>query len=150
MFTDKIRADLTFNFQNNKAKFGEVDIGDISYGSDHIIGSKGVSSISQRKGVEIMVNTYYDLTNRSPVTPYIMGGLGISRDSVKMVYSGKDSNDKSTSIRLTSKNKTSFAYQVGVGIGYEVNKNLRIDLGYRLHNHGGKNKMKVSKDLEIV
>jgi len=141
MFTNKIRADVTFNFQNNKATFTEDDTDDIIYGTkDHIVGNKGVSSKFKRRGVAVMLNTYYDLTNKSPVTPYMMGGIGISRDNIKISYNGKDINDKSKSITLISKNKTSFAYQAGVGIGYEVNKNLRLDLGYRLHNHGGKNK----------
>lgn len=52
----------------------------------------------------------------------------------------KDIIDQHKEIRsISSKRKTSFAYQIGAGIGYKITKNIILDIAYRLENIGNSN-----------
>lgn len=66
-----------------------------------------------------MINGYFDLTNKSPLTPYLMAGIGISK--LEWKFDG-DSTD----------NDHVFTGQVGAGAAYEVIDNLSLNLQYRL------------------
>ena len=46
MFTDKIRADITFNFQNNKATLTEDNTDDIIYGEKDISFSESTATLT--------------------------------------------------------------------------------------------------------
>jgi opacity protein-like surface antigen len=85
-------------------------------------------------GMGIMANAYYDFNNSSDFTPYVMLGLGVNRSKKELIFSGKDANDsdKDTSFTIKSNNKTGFAYQLGVGVGYEMSKDIHLDLAYKL------------------
>jgi opacity protein-like surface antigen len=66
----------------------------------------------------LMANAYYDFRMVSPAfVPYIGGGLGGARIAVDA--SGVDDDD------------IVFAYQFAAGIGFAVNKQVTLDLGYR-------------------
>ncbi|HIJ97330.1 MAG TPA: porin family protein [Desulfuromonadales bacterium] len=64
-----------------------------------------------------MVNGYYDFKTNSQLTPFVGAGLGIINGEIKSQGS-KDSD-------------TVFGYQIAVGAGYNVNKNVVLDLAYR-------------------
>ncbi|NTV60218.1 MAG: porin family protein [Chlorobiaceae bacterium] len=65
-----------------------------------------------------MANGYYDIgLSDSNITPYIMGGLGIA--NVNWEYSGGNDDD------------TTFAWQVGAGVGFKAADKVTIDIGYR-------------------
>ena len=64
-----------------------------------------------------LVNGFYDIQLNFPLTPYIMGGAGIAKITVK------ESGDKEVD--------SVFAYQLGAGIGYAVDADSILDLGYR-------------------
>ncbi len=66
-----------------------------------------------------LVNGYLNIPNPSRFTPYITGGVGIAYLTVDDLYYGGSSDD------------TVFAYQVGAGVGYALNKNMSLDLKYR-------------------
>lgn len=71
-----------------------------------------------------LANVYYDIKTDTPITPYLGGGIGFSNVNVgKASYNG-------TTIWLADDDSV-FAYQVGAGFGYNINKNAVIDLGYR-------------------
>ena len=75
----------------------------------------------------LMVNGWYDVNTGSPWRPFVGGGLGLARISV---------NDASAtvlgvSVLLADDDDWVFAYQAGAGVGYEVNPNTVISLGYR-------------------
>ena len=69
-----------------------------------------------------MANAYLDLRNKTPVTPYIMGGLGYGFYTIEL----DDDNVGDTSV---------FIYQAGAGIQYELrtrnNFHYTLDAGYR-------------------
>jgi len=110
---------------------------------------------AKEKSMGLMFNAYYDFNNASEFTPYVMAGVGINRSSIELKNianlttvdeSGKDEAATQNLLTLTSKNKTSFAYQVGVGAAYEMSKDIHLDVGYKLSGITGKYK---SKDIKV-
>lgn len=75
----------------------------------------------------VMANCFFDLHNGPPVPPYV-GGIGFATlylDDTSGVWNGVryqlyDSDDD-----------TVFAYQVGAGMDFTVNRYFSVDLGYR-------------------
>lgn len=65
-----------------------------------------------------MVNAFYDIKTNSPITPYIGAGLGLLKGELNV--QGSKLND------------TQLGYQLIVGAAYNLNKNVAIDLSYRL------------------
>ena len=110
-----IGAALGYNFGNTRVE-GEVayqkadeDKAKDSFGSWDATGD--ISALS------FLVNGYYDFTNSSAFTPYLSAGLGFAK--VKVTDIGYNADD------------TVFAYQVGAGVGYALNKNVTLDVKYR-------------------
>ncbi|NTW53872.1 MAG: porin family protein [Chlorobaculum sp.] len=67
-----------------------------------------------------MANAYYDFDMKgSSVSPYVMGGLGLSRANVKIPDLATDDSS------------SQFAWQLGAGIGIKASNEVTIDLGYR-------------------
>ena len=68
----------------------------------------------------------FDIKTNSEITPYIGGGLGVANvaiDNLSLSMNGVTI--------LGSEDDTVFAYQVGLGIGYEINDEMTADFGYR-------------------
>lgn len=72
-----------------------------------------------------LANVYIDFVNRSPLTPYISGGIGVAR------IDANDFREGGTLIGNGSTNGEVFAYQAGVGLAFAINQHLAIDLKYR-------------------
>lgn len=97
---------------------------------------------TKNKTIGLISNVYYDFATGSAFTPYVMGGVGLDRSKQEFTFSGKtaaltvtNGNNvaaKNDSFTLKSKNKNSFAYQVGLGVGVEVSKDVVLDVGYKL------------------
>lgn len=75
--------------------------------------------------LSVLVNGYYDIENESPVTPYISGGIGFATVEID------DFEIEGYSVQDDSEDDTVFAYQLGVGIGFDVNEKITLDLAYR-------------------
>ncbi|NTU58802.1 MAG: porin family protein [Chlorobiaceae bacterium] len=74
-----------------------------------------------------MANAYYDFNIKSPLKPYLMGGIG----AVTTKWEANLNNlEESMDISISS-DTTSFAWQLGLGVGARVTDNLRFDVGYR-------------------
>ncbi|WP_111893837.1 outer membrane protein [Acinetobacter sp. MB5] len=74
----------------------------------------------------VMLNGYYDFKNTSAFTPYI--SLGLGNASIKTTAH----NDNFSKAKTTN----DFAWSVGLGVGYTINPNFSIDLGYRYLDAG--------------
>lgn len=105
---------------------GEIgyQINDIDNISACLGGSCGSASASgEVTALSFLANAYFDFANKTPFTPYITAGIGVARldidDFAILGYHYGDSDD------------TVFAYQVGAGVAYAINKNFSIDLKYR-------------------
>lgn len=73
------------------------------------------SSADNASILTVMANGYYDFDSGSNITPYLMAGAGVA--DVDVSWSTNDS--------------TSFVWQIGAGVGYKVDDNITLDLGYR-------------------
>ncbi len=85
----------------------------------------------------LFLNAYYDFRNSTPFTPYVGAGIGMAFLNTKGHVSGwDDTNDEGTSQSSGSRMVTNFAWNVGAGVGYDINENFTVDLGYRFAGLG--------------
>ncbi|WHA04318.1 outer membrane beta-barrel protein [Candidatus Bandiella numerosa] len=164
--SDSIRTDVTINMSQGKKNLKNIEfsadtiklnkIGN-TYSVD---GKTAVAKSTQNaklqnttinlkeKKLGLMANAYYDFNNASELTPYVMAGVGVNRGSLEAKVSGYEQATgdalKAASETIKSKNLTSFAYQVGVGVGYEVVKDITLDVGYKMSGTTGNYKFKAS------
>lgn len=129
---------LGFNPYNNFRLEAEL-LGDAG------IQSKKNSNVSKAKRQTFagLMNAYYDITNNTAFTPYIMVGAGVASVRVQ-------SNTVSTTAtsKYKSKRNTSFAAQGGVGVAYKLTNTISMDLSYRaLHS---KNKINATSSINGV
>lgn len=68
--------------------------------------------------MSFMVNGYYDIKTKSAVTPYLGVGLGLI--NAELNDNGYKQDD------------TVFGYQLIAGAGFSINKNVTLDISYRL------------------
>jgi len=140
--SDDVRTDITLNFSNIKAKINTDQSYNISYDKLNIVANKDMTNTSTMKDLGFMANAYYDFNNSSAFTPYLMGGIGLNRSNLEFKYSGKNAAEENESMIIKSKPNTSFACQFGVGVDYEISKDIHLDLGYKFSSHFGKYKSK--------
>ncbi|BCR04011.1 outer membrane channel protein [Desulfuromonas versatilis] len=68
-----------------------------------------------------LFNTFFDIRNPSPVTPYFGGGAGIALVLLDVNLAAFSIDDDTTV----------FAYQLGAGVGVDITPQFTLDLGYR-------------------
>ncbi|MEK6734617.1 MAG: outer membrane beta-barrel protein [Pseudomonadota bacterium] len=76
----------------------------------------------------IMANFYYDITNNNGFIPYVVFGAGMAQNTVKDTIQ-TTSGGKSTLI--PGKKTNDFAYKAGLGVRYEISKNILAGLQYQ-------------------
>lgn len=69
--------------------------------------------------LSVMGNGYIDFGNTPTVKPYVMGGIGGAKLTIKSVDMDADEDD------------TVFAYQLGIGCGIALSEAATFDIGYR-------------------
>ncbi|MDE2384597.1 MAG: porin family protein [Alphaproteobacteria bacterium] len=104
---DAIRLEMEFSHSGNAL--------------DKIVFTTGASTkLNGTLGVTYLLgNMWVDIPTHSAVTPYFGGGIGLGW-----------ANITSDQFNATQ-NGTSFAYQLGGGLGYAVNDHVTLDIGYR-------------------
>lgn len=114
-----------YEFGNGLRLEGEANYRQASMDKVYVAGLTGNIS-SDVWSVGMMANAYFDIKNSSPVTPYFGGGIGFANVNV--------GDGTINGIRVWSKaDDTVFAYQVAVGAGFDVTKELTLDLGYKYY-----------------
>lgn len=94
----------------------------------HLFADTGNFSYTQKNSVSsLFVNAYLDMHTGGPLTPYVGAGLGTAWIKSK----GSLGNES-----LGSNTETSAAWNVGLGMAFELNYNTSIDLGYRYTSFG--------------
>lgn len=73
--------------------------------------------------MSLMVNGYYDIDTGTAMTPYVNLGIGASRLKLR-------------EIDVSSKTDYKFSWGGGVGVGYEITKDMTFDVGYRFLDLG--------------
>ena len=139
--SDSVRTDLTLSLSQGKKTLKDVKlankIGDVEPTN------KASVKLTEKK-IGLMANAYYDFHNSSEFTPYVMAGIGLNRGTLEANINGDNAATPAVakSKTIKSKNLTSFAYNVGVGVGYEMTKDVYLDAGYKLSGSTGSYKFK--------
>lgn len=91
----------------------------------------------------LFLNLYWDIENSSRFTPYIGGGIGVGfiktgfgRHHYNIDLSSPGYEEEDRYRDLGKRTETNFIWNLGVGVGYEINDNWVVDLGYRFVNLG--------------
>jgi outer membrane immunogenic protein len=115
-----VGAAAGYNFGMFRA---EGEVGYQKYGIDKAsAGPYSIRDSGDVSGLSFLANGYFDFVNKTPFTPYLSAGIGVARVDAKDFAIGGYSIDSDDTV---------FAYQVGAGVGYAINKNMTIDLKYR-------------------
>ena len=79
----------------------------------------------------LFVNVYYDINTGTKFIPYIGAGMGAGfiRTKGRVDWGGEINN-------TGSKTVTNFAWNVGLGLGYQITNNIVLDVGYRFADLG--------------
>jgi opacity protein-like surface antigen len=109
--------------------------GELSYRNSDVdrIDLEGIGSVHGGDGnvgaLAMMFNAFIDLDMGGPVTPYLGGGIGFANLSVDDIpyYDAYDYYDYYDD----GDDDTVFAYQLGAGLAFNINRNMVIDVGYR-------------------
>ena len=136
-----LRFDVTGEYRTG-GKLGSVD--DYVYAPVGATGSSGVdfyhANVSSVVG---LANAYVDLGTWYCLTPYIGGGVGVAYNRISgftdqgiNVSAGPGGFASPSGTTYANGNKTNFAWALMAGVGYEVTKNLKLDIGYRYLNLG--------------
>ncbi len=151
VFSKKIRTDLELQLNNgNKNSKENLTLEEynilakdmakrpsISKGSDISYDSK-----VYHKKVGIIFNLYYDFDKINIIEPYVFGGIGYIRSSIKekgnfIITNKTTGTSTNASNEISSKGLNSLAYQIGLGLGYEMYQNVYLDFNYKLSSITG-------------
>lgn len=113
------RTEFEFSYSENGV--GTVDFSGNGAGNEALASGSNVSAFSAFANVFIDADTVIG----NGITPYIGGGIGISRTNFDIVYGGAGLNLNDTS--------TSFAWHVTGGVKYALSDRTSVftDVGYR-------------------
>lgn len=131
------RAELEYTYKD-KAKFTPninkvvIEAEDDSEIIDMPSGTPSIF-INELKSQSLMLNTYYDFKNSSKFTPYISVGAGVTRIKNKQTFNPEFIEEIEDTLSDTS---NSFTWAAGIGVAYQVTKNVALDLGYRYVDAG--------------
>ena len=75
----------------------------------------------------ILCNVYFDFENKSSLTPYLMGGIGISYVELYDLVL----RNGGTILWFFDQDDTVLAYQFGLGVEYSFNPSFSLDVTYR-------------------
>ena len=82
----------------------------------------------------IFINGFYDFQpfslGNTPITPYLGGGVGISKNKMGTAY------DKTQDNTLDGKTISQFAYKVAAGTLVSLTENVSLDINYQYVNLG--------------
>jgi opacity protein-like surface antigen len=128
---DHVRAELTINrFQNFKYQAASKVNTDTTY-------SQKISSTSA------FINGYYDIKEINGFMPYITAGVGFSKNKAGDFAINSPSNKPTV---VNGKTQTEFGWNAGVGIAYNLNERITLDLlNYKYYDLG---KISTDKDKD--
>ena len=118
-FSKKLRVPVRVELEY--AIFSETEAGD---------SIMGMIEVKQLYDVQtLFLNAYYDIRTGTKFTPYIGAGLGAGfiRTEIRLADILTD---------LGSRTVTNFAWNVGLGLGYQITDNVALDISYRFADLG--------------
>ncbi|MEN3791144.1 outer membrane protein [Fulvimarina sp. MAC3] len=126
-FTDYLRTDVT-------ATRFETDV-NIADGTFDNLRSGDLTAW------QLMANGYFDLGTYVGLTPYVGAGVGathVNIDQTTCSYLGGDCTFGNTFVYEPQETDDwRFTYSLMAGVSYDINKSLKLDVGYRYSNIDG-------------
>ncbi len=113
VFGGSIRTELEYNWNDTAEK--SMYVKDLR--------ANGTAELESQS---LFLNAYYDIDTGTKFTPYVGGGIGYAKIEGSMSMPGMN----------ISEDNTNFAWQLGAGVAYAVNKNISVDFGYRYTDMG--------------
>jgi len=114
---------IGYDFGNNIRMEGEIAYQKNDLDIANALGVD-VELTGDSSSLAFLLNGYYDFTKRS-LTSFIYAGLGFANVDVN------DFNVPGSGFPRVSDDDTVFAYQLGAGVGYAINKEITFDVKYR-------------------
>jgi opacity protein-like surface antigen len=141
IFTDRMELDPGINIGiTGGHDFGYLRLeGELSYKNSEMNGIVDQSDNFSFRNVDgslaalaMMFNSFADLHNDSPVTPYFGGGIGFATLYLSDTF-GTNTRDNliTRDLLYINDSDTVFAYQAGGGVEIALSPYLSLDLGYR-------------------
>ncbi|WP_185983312.1 outer membrane protein [Aureimonas mangrovi] len=130
--TDYLRGDLT-------ARYSKFDVGAASDFECFGAGPCSFGASAEARSWDLMANAYVDLGTFAGFTPYVGGGLGAVNVSYEDVSTVGCEGDPAfcTTTSFDGDDSWRFAYALMAGVGYNLNRSLTLDIGYRYLNIDG-------------
>ncbi|MGN1393686.1 MAG: outer membrane protein [Succinivibrionaceae bacterium] len=101
--------------------------------------SQGVAGANEKfkiSGSTLMANLYLDFYPTNNLSIYAMGGIGASLIDYEYKICIYNNTINNKLCAKSDDDKSDFAYQFGVGVGYNLTNNFKMDLGYRYADLG--------------
>ncbi|MGB8819103.1 MAG: outer membrane beta-barrel protein [Rhizobiaceae bacterium] len=144
-FNSFLRGDVTAGYWKRHIVGTDTDLTPCSSAFPAAVGCRSTDR-STLKAWELMANGYADLGTFIGVTPYLGGGLGMTRlsygalSNVAECYDATGAAIAGCGYTAThpGANSWRFTWALMAGASYDLSKNLKFDLGYRYaHTSGG-------------
>lgn len=119
--TDNIRVGGRYSYHK-----GDSTVYTATSGDPHVVSSKRYSHT-------LMAEATYDFVNSSKFTPYVKAGLGFShkKHSATLGVIGG-----SQIAQMSANTKTDFAWRLGAGVNYQINRNFSVVAEYQYSDLG--------------
>ncbi len=120
--------------------FGGWYRGEIELGMQHSKIDNSFVDSGSFMNLTAFVNAYLDFPNEGPFTPFVTGGVGcvrFSHDKLKLTNGGS----------IKADNAIVFGWQLGAGLGIELDEKNSIDLRYRYFHSAAPN-LKAIEDMK--
>lgn len=122
-FNDKFRSDLSISYINNHLFDDQV----ITHTKeDDIIHENFIKQ--NFSSTEFMVNGYYKFLEKNSFSTYFNAGLGMALNKAG------DYISKNKNLVIKGGRKLNLAWNVGLGVSYEITPLLNVDLSYKYNN----------------
>lgn len=98
--------------------------GEVAYRASGISGSTNGGASGETNAASLMANAFYDIRTGTKFTPYVGAGIGgavVTFDNVTIPGSSNRIDDSDLVL----------AYQAMAGVAYQLDHNLKLDVGYR-------------------
>jgi opacity protein-like surface antigen len=125
-----LRVEVEASYRRNKhtGRFAEYDTTTtIDDGTTVITTEQGVIN-ANLSTFAIMANAWYEFDIGTKFRPYVGGGMGWARTHGDMVAASTTTTSIDDSIDI---HRSGFAWQLGVGLNYEVAPGVDLGMGYR-------------------
>jgi opacity protein-like surface antigen len=133
-FNNWLRADVTGEYRT-AGHFGAVE----SYGPTFCTSASGRCYDSYSASISnavFLANGYVDIGTWYGLTPFVGAGVGFASSTVRGLTDTGNSLGAQGFGWAADKTTTNFAWALMAGLGYTVNSNLKLELGYRYLNMG--------------